>query len=180
VKLVILHGAPGVGKLTVARELHKLTGFPVFHNHLTVDMLAAVFDFHSQAFIELREEFWLRVITRAVAERLPGLIFTFVFEPTVLPGFYDRLKAGVEPLGATLYPFELRCELEENARRIVQEDRSRYLKMTSIDFLRSSVRRGDYDPQHELPGNVVIDTTTLPAAETARLIADHLDTKRPA
>src|SRR6266508_1583211 len=134
-------------------------------------MLAAVFGFDSRAFAELRDEFWLKVMTRGATDGLEGLIFTF---------FYERLKAGVEPLGATLYPFELRCELEENARRIVQEDRSRYLKMTSIDFLRSSVRRGDYDPQHELPGNVVIDTTTLPAAETARLIADHLDTKRPA
>jgi|SRR6266545_6927013 len=140
-------------------------------------MLAAVFGFDSRAFAELRDEFWLKVMTRGATDGLEGLIFTFVFEPTVLPGFYERLKAGVEPLGATLYPFELRCELEENARRIVQEDRSRYLKMTSIDFLRTSVRRGDYDHPHELPGNVVIDTTTLPPAETARFIAAHLDTK---
>ena len=37
-KLIFLHGLPGVGKLTVAREFAKLTGFKVFHNHLAVDL----------------------------------------------------------------------------------------------------------------------------------------------
>ena len=38
-KLVILYGPPGVGKLTVGRELAARTGFKLFHNHLTVDLV---------------------------------------------------------------------------------------------------------------------------------------------
>ncbi len=37
--LVYLYGPPAVGKLTVATELQRLTGFRLFHNHLTVDAL---------------------------------------------------------------------------------------------------------------------------------------------
>ncbi|MBD0327065.1 MAG: AAA family ATPase, partial [Pyrinomonadaceae bacterium] len=47
-KLIFLHGLPGVGKLTVARELAKLTGFKVFHNHLAVDLVESLFEFGSQ------------------------------------------------------------------------------------------------------------------------------------
>jgi tRNA uridine 5-carbamoylmethylation protein Kti12 len=47
-KLVFLHGAPAVGKLTVARELSALTGFRLFHNHLTVDLATSLFTFGSE------------------------------------------------------------------------------------------------------------------------------------
>jgi tRNA uridine 5-carbamoylmethylation protein Kti12 len=53
-QLIFLHGLPGVGKLTVARELAKLTGFNVFHNHLAVDLVESIFAFGSQPFVELR------------------------------------------------------------------------------------------------------------------------------
>jgi hypothetical protein len=49
--LIFLHGPAAVGKLTVARELAHLTGFGLFHNHLTVDALTAVFDFGTEPFI---------------------------------------------------------------------------------------------------------------------------------
>ena len=35
-KLLFIHGSPAVGKLTVANEIAKLTGFKVFHNHLSL------------------------------------------------------------------------------------------------------------------------------------------------
>jgi hypothetical protein len=88
VRLIFLHGLPGVGKLTVASELTKLTGFRIFHNHLAVDLVESVFDFGSLPFVELREEVWLTVFTRAVAANLNGLIFTsrliVQFEATLL------------------------------------------------------------------------------------------------
>jgi AAA domain len=173
-ELVFLHGPPGVGKLTVSRELQRLTGFRLFHNHLTVDMVGAVFDFHSEPFAQLREEFWLRVMTRAAQEGLPGLIFTFVFEPTVAPGFFDRLKTAVEAVGGVVRPVELRCDAEENARRVVQPDRAAFTKEQDPEFLRGSLARGDYAPPADLEGNLVIDTTDLSAAETARQIVERL------
>ena len=42
-RLVVLYGPPGVGKLTVGGELATLTGFRLFHNHLTVNLATAIF-----------------------------------------------------------------------------------------------------------------------------------------
>ena len=42
VLLVFLHGPAAAGKLTTARELSGRLGFPVFHNHLVVDLLTTI------------------------------------------------------------------------------------------------------------------------------------------
>jgi cytidylate kinase len=41
--LILLYGPPAVGKLTIAKEIARLTGFKVFHNQLTVNLAAAIF-----------------------------------------------------------------------------------------------------------------------------------------
>ena len=86
-ELIVLHGPPAVSKLTVAREASALTGFPLFHNHLVVDTVTAVFPFGTLEFRELRDQLWLAVMGRAAAEGMPGLIFTLRLSarrPTVL------------------------------------------------------------------------------------------------
>src|ERR1700744_3598970 len=56
--LVFIHGPAAAGKLTVGKALAALTGYPLFHNHLIVDAVAAVFPFGSAAFVRLRQDFW--------------------------------------------------------------------------------------------------------------------------
>lgn len=42
--LVIIFGPHAVGKMTVGQELAKLTGYKLFHNHMTIEVVAALFD----------------------------------------------------------------------------------------------------------------------------------------
>jgi hypothetical protein len=83
VNLLFLHGPPAAGKYTIARAVSDATGLPLFHNHLIVDAVHAVFPFGSPGFVALRERFWLDVIRAAVAENR-SLIFTFQPEPLSL------------------------------------------------------------------------------------------------
>ena len=55
-QLVLLYGPPGVGKYTVGLELTARTGFRLLHNHLTVNLVSAVFERDS--------EIWLRMLRR--------------------------------------------------------------------------------------------------------------------
>ena len=64
-KLIFISGLPGVGKLTVAKEVSALTGYKLFHNHLVVDLLLSVFEFGTAQFVELRESIWLSVFEHA-------------------------------------------------------------------------------------------------------------------
>lgn len=173
-KLIFLHGLPGVGKLTVARELAKLTGFKVFHNHLAVDLVESVFDFGSLPFVELREEVWLAIFKRAVEADLNGLIFTFAFDRSVRPDFIENTRAVVESAGGEVLFVELRCSTEELEKRIEDPSRQRFGKLCSVSKFRELQESGAFvDPG--IPNNrLVVDTTELSASDAARTIASKL------
>ena len=91
-KLIFMYGPPASGKLTVARELAALTGYRLFHNHLVVDALGAVFEFGSEPFVELRERIWLDILEKAARSGIDGVIFTFAPERSVGQEFVGTLR----------------------------------------------------------------------------------------
>ena len=116
---VCVFGPPAVGKMTVGRELARLTGFKLLHNHMTVEPVLDIFPFGSPPFGRLVNEFRRRVLEEAVAAGLPGLVFTFVWG---LGDERDRdLVASyvgiVEQAGGAASFVELAAPLEERLRR---------------------------------------------------------------
>src|SRR6266550_6792947 len=107
-KLIFIHGAPAVGKLTVARELSQLTSFPLFHNHLTVDLVSSLFPFGTQPFVSLREQIWLAAFAEAARNDL-SLIFTFNPERTVNKDFIQKAIDVVAAAGGRVIFVELTC-----------------------------------------------------------------------
>ena len=77
--LVIIFGPPAVGKMAVGLELERLTGFRLFHNHMTVDPIIRLFPFESAPYRRLVTEFRRRIFEEYVASDARGLIFTFVW-----------------------------------------------------------------------------------------------------
>jgi chloramphenicol 3-O-phosphotransferase len=177
VKLIFLHGLPGVGKLTVARELSKLTGFRIFHNHLTVDLVVSVFEFGSQPFVELREKVWLAVLSQAVAAKLNGLIFTFAFDRSVRSSFIENVRGVVESAGGEVLFVELRCSVEELERRIEQPSRKGFGKLNSVDMFRELKEAGAFVDPGIPADRLIVDTTELSAPDAARQIVSTLGLK---
>jgi len=173
--LVFLHGMPGVGKLTVGEELAAHTGYRLFHNHLTVDLATAVFEFGSPGFVDLREHIWLEVFRRAAEQEVP-LVFTFAAERTVGEAFVERARDVVERAGGEMVFVELRCEPGELARRVESPGRRRYGKLDSAEALRALAGEGVvYDL--DVPDGVrslSLDTTALSPADAASEIIDRL------
>ena len=171
-KLVFLHGAPAVGKLTVARELAALTGFRLFHNHLTVDLVSSLFPFGSEPFVLLREQIWLAAFAEAARNNV-SLIFTFNPERTVRKSFVqDAIEAVATENGQVIF-VELTCAEEELERRMEDSSRKEFGKLGSIEQYRSLKASGafEYPP---LPNDLSLDTTSQPPADSARLISAHL------
>jgi hypothetical protein len=77
--LVIIFGPPAVGKMTVGLSLEQLTGFRLFHNHMTVDPVLRLFPFDSPPYRRLVPEFRRRIFEEFAESGERGLIFTFVW-----------------------------------------------------------------------------------------------------
>jgi len=170
-QLVFLHGPVASGKLTIARLVAARTGLALFHNHLVVDAVAAVFPFGSPEFVRLRELFWLETIAAAAREGR-SLIFTFAPEPTVSPDFADRLAAMVEAAGGTLLSVALDIGAEEQERRLVAEDRAAFGKLRSLELL--AVLRDDFAAcmaAMAAPDLRIDSGTTTPEAAADRIVA---------
>jgi hypothetical protein len=173
---VFIHGPVASGKLTIARELSGMTGLPLFHNHLAVDLLLPLFPFGSPRFVEHRERLWLSLIGDAAAAGT-SLLFTFNPERTVSPEFPGALAARAATAGARVSFVELVCAEAEIERRIGAASRRDFRKITSLDQYRALKRDGafDYPP---IESELRLDTSSATPAESALRIAVGLGLPR--
>jgi len=171
-QLVFIHGAPAVGKLTVARELAALTGFRLFHNHLTVDLAGSVFGFGTESFVRLREDIWLATF-REAARHDVSLIFTFAPESTVTKGFVNKVIDIVEAAGGEIVFVELTCAEAELERRLQNPSRSKFDKLSSVDQYRTLKEAGAFQ-YPAIPSALSLDITHAGPEATAKLIVDYL------
>lgn len=172
-QLVFIHGPAACGKLTVATELAALTGLRLFHNHLTVDLAASLFDFGSEPFKRLRESIWLESF-REAAEHGQSLVFTFHPESTVDPGFPERAESAIRRYGGEVVFVELTCSESEIERRVESQSRARYGKLQSLTRYRALRDSGAFAfPPLPAPA-LRIDTSVTPPRDAARQIADLL------
>lgn len=78
-KFLIIFGPPAVGKMAVGFELARITGFKVFHNHMTIEPLIRIFPHGSPHFNRLDKMFRFSIFKEAAISDLKGLIFTVVW-----------------------------------------------------------------------------------------------------
>lgn len=173
-QLVFIHGPAAAGKLTVARELSALTGLPLFHNHLVVDIVARFYEFGTKPFIELREELW-RDVFRKAASTASSFIFTFNPEATVRERFIDDVLKIVEAdHGGTVRFVEITCSEDEIERRMDSPSRQEFGKLRSLSLYRELRETGAFEYRPMPASFLRIDTSQLSANEVAQQIADAL------
>jgi hypothetical protein len=171
--IIFIYGQAASGKLTVARHLAELTGLPLFHNHLIVDAVGAVFPFGSEAFVRLREQFWLAVFMEAAASG-QSLIFTFAPEASVAPDFPERVRSLMGASGGDLTFVALRVSEREQERRIIDPSRAAFGKLRSLELLRQLRRQFD-DCASAMPEpELAINTDVVLPIDAARMIAEAL------
>ena len=173
-RLIFLYGLPGTGKLTVARELGALTGWNVFHNHLTVDLLLSVFPFGSREFVELRESIWLSVIEAAAAGETQGLIFTFNPENSVRQSFIDLVLAAITKHDGSIDFVEILCDLTVLEARLDTPSRREMKKLLSIELFRELRGKGVFDSPQMPEPQLRVDTTRQSPSQSAAEIVQAL------
>ncbi len=167
-QLIFIYGPAAAGKLTVARELAKITGYPLFHNHLVVNALTAVFPFGSDPFVQLRDEFWIRVFQEATLGSR-NLLFTFTPEPSVPEDFVARTVRIFSDSGSAVHFVKLAISTGEQERRIESDDRRQNGKLCSLEMLRH-IRATEAVREWDLPVDLETDTESISPGESARAI----------
>jgi len=172
-KLLFLCGRPGVGKLTVARQVAETTGMRLFHNHLVVDSALSLYDFGTPAFVALRAQLWEACFRQLVAAPVAsGVVFTFNAESSVPQAWFDALLGELDRAGVDLQIIELTCEERELERRLASSDRGAFGKLTDVARYRALRDRGVFDTPVLPPHSRHLDTTHLSADDTAaRVVA---------
>ena len=187
---LVLFGPPAVGKMTVGDEITKLTGIPVFHNHLSIEPILRFFPFGSPPFARLVGTFRRNLIEEVANSDLPGLIFTFVwsFSREEDKQFLADICKTFEDANADISFVELKADLEERLRRNRTEKRLME-KPSKRDLDKSEKRLLEMENRHEMKSggsislkyrHLTINNTGRSAEDVAIEIVDTLSVPRRA
>lgn len=172
--LVYLYGPPAAGKLTIAEKVRDLTGFRLFHNHLTVNALREVFDFGSPPFVALLHRIRLDVFATAMRAGV-STIFTNNSAWGGTGGrkrfeaFADEAAHVVESGGGVPLFVRVTAPLDVLESRLGNQSRRAHGKLLEVARLRELV--AEMDEPRDGAGDLTIDTTEVTADEAARAIA---------
>jgi hypothetical protein len=175
-KLILLYGPPAVGKLTIAKEIARLTGFKLFHAHLTSDLVEAIFPRGTPSFRKLAWDLRYAVFAEAAQAHLDGLIFTTVYGRDHREQCIARCIEVVEPCGGEVCFVHLYCQAETLRQRVVREDRKQYGKITSVELLNDTLRHGEPQALFEagtLWDSLSLNTDVLRPVEAAQQVIAH-------
>ena len=174
-KLVFIYGPPAAGKLTVATELAEATGFKLFHNHLSVNLLTPVFEFGSRPFFKLIDKFRLEIIEEAAKEQINGLIFTFCYAPVIDDPFVERVVRAVERHAGQVCFVQLYCERASLEARVTAETRHAHGKLIDVESLREFLDRYDMFSAVSIRESLTIDNSDLTPRAVAQKIIAHYE-----
>lgn len=172
-QLVFIYGPPAAGKYTIAKIVAERTGLALFHNHLVVDAVHAVFPFGSRHFVRLREAFWMETFGAALDEDR-SLIFTFQPEETVAPTFSRRVETLISEGGGRVIFVRLALSRDEQVARIDNEDRAKFGKLRDRALLRELQDKFEASEATMPMAAVTIDTAVTSPAEAADRIVKLL------
>lgn len=172
-KIIFLYGAPGVGKLTTARELSKITGFKLLHNHLVNDLVEVVYPFGTPGWLDAVHIYRSDILRRAAKAKLKGLILTFVYAKPTDDAYLDKFIREMRRYKCKVLFVHLTCEKERLFERVKHPSRKLFGKIKTRKTLRSVMKRHDIFPDVSFSPNLMVDNTAKSPMKVAAEIKRH-------
>ncbi|MCG8467583.1 MAG: AAA family ATPase [Gemmatimonadetes bacterium] len=174
--LVFILGPPAVGKTVVGQAISDRTCLPLFHAHMTLELVLPFFAFGSEPFNRLVREYRMRMFEEIVASELPGVITTGMWALDA-PGdraYVEDLMTLFESAGGRAVFLELWADLDTRLARNRTEPRLS-LKPSKRDVEASDARlraaseryRLNSDGDFPFAPHIKLDNTALEPYEVA-------------
>lgn len=172
--IIVLNGYPGVGKLTIGRELASTLNGRLLDNHTVYNVAFALTEFRSPEFWEAVKK--VEAIAHDLILKLPK--YETVVLTTVLAGDSEVAKAEwsrIVSLGESRPPFcvvHVACGLDENIRRIQSPERQEKLKPRDPDMARKNQANAETLLGFDASRFLKLDTTLLPPEVAAQEVSE--------
>ena len=181
---IVIFGPAAVGKMSVGMALAELTGFKLFHNHMTIELVHQFFTWSDPEFTPLVQNIRAQIFSALKDSAVKGVIFTYVWA-LELQKDHDELVRYIDQLGVDLKSVlfvelcadqsvrlernktELRLQEKKTKRNVAE---SEYFLLQSEQNHRLNSNGDFFYPQQHLK----IDNTTLSPAAVAQQIQQAL------
>ena len=181
-KFILLFGPQAAGKMTIGKELEKITAFKLFHNHMTIEMLHPFFGFSKEMF-QLSDLIRAEIFKALAVSETEGIVFTYVwaFDMKEDWDFVQRVCEIFESAGNEVYFVELeanvktRLQRNKETSRLEEKPTKRNIAESERELLDSmkTHRLNSFEGEIERENYIRIDNTDLEPDEVARLIQER-------
>lgn len=174
---ILITGPQAVGKMAVGKALAQKTGLKLFHNHMSIELVLQLFDFHTPEAQKLIRLFRREIFEAMASSQQKGMIFTYVwaFDMPSDGEYVASVLQLFEEQGANTYIVELEADLEARIHRnstplrLQEKPTKRNLEwshqdlVSSLEKYRLNSDPGEIDHRHYLR----IDNTQMTPEEVA-------------
>lgn len=178
-KFVLLFGPQAVGKMTVGRELSRITDLKLFHNHMTIELLEPIYGFSSEMW-RLSTLFREEIFKSFSRSNNYGMIFTYVWAFNQKEDWenVEKMCDIFGSQGSDIYFVELEADVDERLKRNKSPHRleykptkrnieqSEYNLLSTMKNYRLNSKEGEINKENYLR----INNTNLSAEEVANMI----------
>jgi len=175
-KLIVIYGPPGVGKLTVAKKLAETTELKLLHNHMIADLIVPIFGLRTEASIEFSAAVRMMIYEIAVRHNTPGIISTVLYYPgEQAHKFLSDCEKMMASHGGELFVIGLTASLEALKQRAVSESRQGTRKITSPEKLEQVITEENLlaTVPESVVKSLLIDNTHLQPEEVVEKIKSY-------
>ncbi len=177
--MVFIYGPIAVGKFTVAKELQKVTGYKVLHNHSILDLASELYDKRDIKWVSLRQLIKSNIV-KFLSENGENFIMTHAYSNNYIfrngvtnPGFVKKIEKIVSDAGGKFYPVYLTTSQSELLKRVSGESRKKQDKLSKVSELKTILQTEDIVTPVPFSNNLSIDNTKISPKKVAQMIKDH-------
>ncbi|MBC8495332.1 AAA family ATPase [archaeon] len=173
-KLIIIYGPPGVGKLTISEEIAKINGYKIFQNNLSFHLTNCILEHETEEFRQLNRKIKYLIIEEAAKQGFEGLISTVCLQKGVSDSYIEEAEKIVKKYGGKLYLIHLSCDEKVLFERVPNKDREKHGKVTDIEFLKIKMKEKDLISPIDNVESLEVDTTKMRPEEAAKKIIEYI------